>query len=65
METDLTACSYNPGTAIAACTGVPYAVNPPVVGQDAQCTLWSVAGTPKALACTTAEPAATTYYKIG
>jgi len=65
LETDLTACSYNPGTAIADCTGVTYALNPPVVGQDVQCTLWTVGSTPRALACTTVEPAQTIYFEIG
>lgn len=65
VETDLTACSYNPGTAIADCTSVFYALDPPVIGQDVQCTLWSVAGTPRALACAAVEPAATTYFEIG
>lgn len=65
VQTDLTACSYNPGTAIADCTGALYALDPPVVGQDVQCTLWTVGGTPRALACATVEPAQTTYFKIG
>lgn len=64
IQTGLTGCSYNPGTAIADCTGVLYALNPPVVGQDVQCTLWTVDGAPRALACTTVEPAATTYFEI-
>lgn len=65
VQTDLTACSYNPGTAIADCTGVLYAVDPPVIGQDVQCTLWTVSGAPRALACTTVEPAQTIYFEIG
>jgi hypothetical protein len=65
IQTDLTACSYNPGTGLADCNSVLYSLNPPVVGQDIQCTLWSVQGAPRALACTSAEPVATTYYKIG
>lgn len=65
IQTDLTACSYNPGTGIADCTGVRYALDPPVVGQDVQCTLWSVDSTPRALACTTVEPATVTYFEIG
>jgi hypothetical protein len=65
FQIDLTSCSYNPGTAIADCTGVLYAVDPPVIGQDVQCSLWTVNGTPRALACTTVEPATTTYFEIG
>jgi hypothetical protein len=64
-QIDLTACSYNPGSGIADCAGVLYALDPPVVGQDVQCTLWEVDGVPRALACTTVEPAATTYFEIG
>jgi hypothetical protein len=65
VQTDLTTCTYNPRTAIADCTGVQYALDPPVVGQDVQCTLWSVNGTPRALACTTVEPATATYFEVG
>lgn len=64
-QTNLLACSYNPGSAVADCAGVLYAPNPPVVGQDVQCTLWSVDGTPRALACTSIEPPQTKYYEIG
>ena len=65
VQIDLSTCSYNPGTAIATCGEVLYALDPPIVGQDVQCTLWTVRDTPRALACTTVEPAATTYFEIG
>lgn len=64
-QTEPSDCSYNPGTAIATCGTTLYALNPPVTGQDAQCTLYKADGEPFAIACTTAEPVATTYYQIG
>lgn len=64
VQTDLQSCSYNPGTALADCSGVPYAIDPPIVGQAIQCTLWLVGGTPRALACSSQEPAQTKYYEV-
>ncbi len=64
LQTDLQSCSYNPGTALADCSGVQYAINPPIVGQAIQCTLWLVGGTPRALACSSQEPAQTKYYQV-
>jgi hypothetical protein len=65
QQVNLQSCSYNPGTALAVCSGVPYAIDPPIVGQAIQCTLWLVSGTPRALACSSQEPAQTKYYQIG
>jgi hypothetical protein len=64
VQTDLQSCSYNPGTALADCSGVQYAVNPPIVGQDIQCTLWLVSGKSRALACSSQEPQQTKYYEV-
>ncbi len=64
LQTDLQSCSYNPGTALADCSGVTYAIDPPIVGQAIQCTLWLVGGTPRALACSSQEPAQTKYYEV-
>jgi glucose/arabinose dehydrogenase len=64
-QTEPSDCTYNPGTAIATCGDSIYALDPPVSGQDATCTLYKVDGSPFAIACTTAEPVATTYYQIG
>jgi hypothetical protein len=64
VQTDLQSCSYNPGTALADCSSVQYAIDPPIVGQDIQCTLWLVSGTPRALACGSQEPAQTNYYEV-
>jgi hypothetical protein len=65
QQVDLSDCIYNPTTAVVNCDSVLYAIDPPIVGQDISCTLWLVAGTPRALACQAAEPPGTTYYKIG
>jgi hypothetical protein len=65
VQTDLQSCSYNPGTALADCSGVQYAIDPPIVGQDIQCTLWLVSATPRALACSSQEPQQTKYYVVG
>jgi hypothetical protein len=64
VQTDLQSCSYNPGTALADCSGIQYAINPPIVGQAIQCTLWQVSATPRALACSSQEPAQTKYYEV-
>ncbi|MEO8458140.1 MAG: hypothetical protein ABI559_10035 [Chloroflexota bacterium] len=64
-QTEPSDCTYNPGTAIATCGSTIYALNPPVSGQDATCTLYKIDGSPFAIACTTAEPVATTYYQLG
>jgi hypothetical protein len=64
VQTDLQSCSYNPGTALADCSGVLYAIDAPIVGQDIQCTLWLVSGTPRALACSSQEPQQTKYYQV-
>jgi hypothetical protein len=61
---DIQTCEHTPGTAIVNCSGVLYAIDPPIVGQDVQCSLWLVAGTPRALGCSSAEPVQTTYYEI-
>ena len=59
------ACTYNPGTAIADCFGVLYAVDPPIVAQGIDCVLWLVGETPLAIACTSQEPQQSKYYQIG
>jgi hypothetical protein len=64
VQTDLQSCSYNPGTALADCSSVQYAIDPPIVGQDIQCTLWLVSGTPRALACSSQEPQQAKYYEV-
>ncbi len=64
VQTDLQSCSYNPGTALADCSSVQYAIDLPIVGQDVQCTLWLVSGTPRALACSSQEPQQTKYYEV-
>jgi hypothetical protein len=64
VQTDLQSCSYNPGTALADCSGVQYALDLPIVGQDIQCALWLVGGAPRALACGSQEPQQTKYYEV-
>jgi hypothetical protein len=64
VQTDLQSCAYNPATALADCSSVQYAIDPPIVGQDVQCTLWLVSGTPRALACSSQEPQQTKYYEV-
>lgn len=64
QDVELSECVYNPTTAVVNCQSVLYAIDPPMVGQDISCTLWKVSGTPRALACTAAEPRGTTYYEI-
>jgi hypothetical protein len=64
VQTNLQSCSYNPGTALADCSGTQYAIDPPIVGQAIQCTLWLVSATPRALACSSQEPPQTKYYEV-
>lgn len=61
QETD---CVYNPGTVIATCDGVQYAVDPPLGGQDIQCFALRVDGEAVAIRCTSQDPLTTIYYEI-
>lgn len=61
---DESECVFSPVTYVATCGSDKYAPNPPLTGQDIQCFLWSVDGTPVAIRCTSQEPLLTIYYEI-
>lgn len=63
-EIDYVPCGYNPGTARTNCAGELFAIDPPIVGQDINCTLWIVEAIDQAIACTSVEPSQTRYYDI-
>ena len=58
-------CAYNPSTALTNCGdhGL-YSIDPPIVGQDTQCTLLIVNGTPRVVQCHTVDPLQTRNYEI-
>lgn len=64
-DLDMRGCQYSQTTAVTDCGdwGL-YAIDPPIVGQDINCTLWVLAGTPRAISCSSADPPETKYYEI-
>lgn len=65
LDVQIEACSYNPATALTSCPGYGlYAIDPPMVGQDVQCSIWLVDGVPRALQCRAADPPEPRNYEI-
>ena len=62
---DYQPCAYNPTTALTNCAGLGvYAIDPPITGQDINCTLLVVEAVPTAIQCQSAEPPQTRYYEV-
>ena len=58
-------CVYNPATVLTDCAAYGiYAIDPPIAGQDVNCTLLLVSGVARAVQCTTVEPQQSKTYEI-
>ena len=58
-------CQFDPRTGLSACPGRgTYAADPPLTGQDIECSILIVQGEPIAIRCTSQEPLQTIYYDI-
>jgi hypothetical protein len=65
QDVDFQACAYNPATALVNCPNVGvFAIDPPITGQDIECTLWVIATRAVAVQCKSQEPLQTRYYGI-
>lgn len=58
-------CAYNPSSALTNCgqNGL-YSIDPPIVGQDTQCSLLLFNSLPRVIQCRTVDPAVTRNYEI-
>ncbi len=63
-HTTFTDCTYNPSTDIADCGGVLYSLDPPIVAESINCTLWNVDDAPYSVECSQAMPQGTHFYQI-
>jgi hypothetical protein len=63
-HTILSECIYTPSTDIADCDGVLYSLDPPIVAEGINCTLWHVDDQPYTISCSQTEPQGTHFYQI-
>jgi hypothetical protein len=65
LPIDQSDCAYNPATALTNCGQFGlYSIDPPIAGQDAQCSILIVSEVPRIVQCRTAEPSQTINYEI-
>jgi hypothetical protein len=62
---DEATCQFDPRTGLSSCPGRgTYAIDPPLSGQDIECSVLIVQDEPIAIRCTSQEPLKTLYYAV-